>query len=137
MEKSNFFERISKTLRKMLYFAFPFFAILLAWKSNFDYVKGVLLRILSEDTVQIVRLILQYTLGTQSVAMSLQILISYSFVFISISSCTLLAFNIVRLLFVIVHKEGIVNDNEKLEAVNSKSALVNPCVYLTFSKLNI
>lgn len=137
MEKSNFFIRISKTLRKMLYFAFPFFAILLAWKSNFDYVKNILLRVLSEDTVHIFRLILQYSLGTQSVAMSLQLLISYSFIFISVSSCTLFIVNMVRLMMLIVYREGVVEDKDNHERAGNTLTLENNRVYLTFSRLNI
>lgn len=137
MEKSNFFIRISKALRKALCFVCPFFALLLAWRSNFEYVKNILLKILSEDTVHIIRLILQYSLGTQSVAMSLQILISYSFIFISISSCTIFVINMVRLLFVVLRKEGIERDNKKQESKNTEIIPVNNCVYLSFSKLII
>ncbi len=137
MEKSNIFNRIYKTLRKMLYFAFPFFTFLVAWRSNFEYVKGVLLKVLSEDTVYIIRILLQYSLGTQSVAMSLQLLISYSFIFISISSCTLFVINIVRLVLVIIHKVGTINDGKKYQPKSNKITHVNTSVYLNFSKLNI
>lgn len=97
-KKGGFINRINKVLRKSLLLSLPVVMILLIWTANFDAVKSFLLKKLSEETIGMLRLILEYCFGTSSVTVSIQLLFSYSFVFIGISSCTIFVLRLVKML---------------------------------------
>lgn len=135
-KKGGFINRISKVLRKSLALSLPVVMLLLAWSANFDAVKSFLLKNLSENTINVLRLILEYCFGTSSVTVSIQLLLSYSFIFIGISSCTIFVLRLVKILL-LAFKYGEIST--PVEHIHSRSVYKESRsnTFLSFSRLNI
>lgn len=128
--------RICKFLRKSSVLSLLVVSLLLMWNAYFDVVKEFFLRNLSENTISVLRMLLQYCFGTSSVTVTIQLLLSYSFIFIGISSCTMFVLRLVKfLLFASKYGElstpvnHVSNGQVYRESRNDR--------FLSFSRLNL
>lgn len=135
-KKCCFINRINKFFRKNLVFSLSIVMILLAWSANFDVIKSFLLKNLSETTISVLRLILKYCFGTSSVTVSIQLLLSYSLVFIGISSCTIFVLRLVRIIL-LASKYGEISNPVKNVFSGSIYNESRSNTFLSFLRLNI
>lgn len=132
----NLIDRMIKAFRTALCYVVPFFALLVIWFFNFDVVRRFLFKILSERTISFIRLVLQYLLGTESVAMSLQILLSYSFIFIGTFSFAVVLLKIARVFLSVSTLYTKTNTQKQNHSSQSFEESFHQ-IFLVYSKLNI
>lgn len=135
-KNSIIIDRMIQKFRTAIYCAAPIFALLTIWIFNFDIFRNFLFRVLSERTIGFIRLAMQYVLGTESVAVSLQILLSYSFIFLGTFSFAVILLKIARI-FLSVSKLYSKSNTKlsKNDRISFEESFHQ--IFLFYSKLNI
>lgn len=131
-----FLDRMIRTFRTALCYVVPFFTLLIVWFFHFDFIKRVLFKLLSERTITFIRLVMQYVLGTQSVALSLQILLSYSLIFIGTFSFAVVLLEIARVFLSLSSFYTKTNTQKPNQSSSNFEESFNQ-IFLVYSKLNI
>ena len=129
-------DRLIKRFRILIVIGIVLFACFLCFFKRFSELRTFLNSILSNRTIEIIRVIMQYILGTNSVYIALQMLISYSFVFlgtVSIAFLALIAFKTLLFAFQLYSFRLTESRSKKIFFVRRSL----DSAYLFYSRLNI
>ncbi len=135
-KNSSTIDRLIKLFRVFIAIGIVFLSCFLTMVKRFGELKTILTSVLSDKTIEIIRAIMQSVLGTNSVYIALQMLISYSFVFLSTISVAFLALSAFKfLLFAVKSFLFRLTENRSKEIFFTRRSLNS--AYLFYSKLNI